>query len=87
MTLTPYANPMSRGRFTHWRMEEMGQPHDRVHLDFGTTMQAPDYLALDPMGKVPTPVHDGRISARPAHVRAAAADDAAIAAAEGGNHG
>ncbi len=61
MTLTLYTNPMSRGRIAHWLMEEAGLPYDLVYLDFGTTMQGPEYLALNPMGKVPTLVHDGRV--------------------------
>ena len=52
--LTLYTNPMSRGRIARWMIEELGQPYDTVVLDYGTTMKAPDYLAINPMGKVPT---------------------------------
>lgn len=55
--LTLYTNPMSRGRIAHWMMEEIGQPYDVVWLDYGTTMQAPEYLAINPMGKVPAIKH------------------------------
>jgi len=54
-----YTNPMSRGRIARWMLEEIGQPYRTVVLDYGTTMKAPDYLALNPMGKVPAITHRG----------------------------
>ena len=51
--LTYYTNPQSRGRIAHWMMEELGEPYDTVWLDYGTSMKAPEYLAINPMGKVP----------------------------------
>lgn len=59
--LTLYTNPMSRGRMARWMLEELGQPYETVVLSYGTTMKAPAYLALNPMGKVPAIVHDGRV--------------------------
>lgn len=56
--LTLYSNPQSRGLIGQWMLAELGQPHEVVNLDYGTTMKAPDYLALNPMGKVPTLVHE-----------------------------
>ena len=61
MTLTFYTNPQSRGQIARWMLEETGQPYDEVVLDYGTTMKAPEYLAVNPMGKVPAIVHDGRV--------------------------
>ncbi len=61
MTLTLYTNPMSRGRIAHWMMEEVGEPFEVIYLDFATTMKQPPYIDINPMGKVPTLVHDGRI--------------------------
>ncbi|ODU21303.1 MAG: glutathione S-transferase [Sphingomonas sp. SCN 67-18] len=55
--LTFYTNPMSRGRIARWMLEEIGQPYQTVLLDYGTTMKAPDYLAVNPMGKVPAIRH------------------------------
>jgi glutathione S-transferase len=52
-TLTLYTNPMSRGRIARWMLEEIGEPYETVVLDYGTTMKSPDYLAINPMGKVP----------------------------------
>lgn len=59
--LTFYTNPTSRGRIVRWMLEEIGQPYETVILDYKTTMKAPEYLALNPMGKVPTVVHDGQV--------------------------
>ena len=56
-----YTNPMSRGRIARWMMEEIGQPYRAEILDYGTTMKAPDYLAINPMGKVPCLVHGGTV--------------------------
>lgn len=60
-SLTLYTNPMSRGRIARWMIEELGQPYDTVVLDYGTTMKAPDYLAINPMGKVPTVTHGDHV--------------------------
>ena len=54
-----YTNPMSRGRIARWMLEEIGQPYRTVVLDYGTTMKAADYLAINPMGKVPAVTHRG----------------------------
>lgn len=59
--LTFYTNPMSRGRIARWMLEEVGQPYETVVLGYGPLMKAPDYLAVNPMGKVPALVHDGRV--------------------------
>ncbi|MFO0575291.1 MAG: glutathione S-transferase family protein [Polyangia bacterium] len=55
--LTFYTNPMSRGRIVRWMLEEVGQPYETVLLEYRTTMKAPDYLAINPMGKVPALQH------------------------------
>lgn len=55
--LVLYTNPMSRGRIARWMLEEIGQPYRTEYLDFGTTMKAPEYLAVNPMGKVPAIRH------------------------------
>ncbi len=56
-SLTFYTNPMSRGQIARWMLEEVGEPYDQVLLDYGTTMKAPEYLAINPMGKVPAIKH------------------------------
>lgn len=52
-----YTHPMSRGRVVRWMLEEVGQPYRTERLDYGTTMKAPAYLAINPMGKVPAITH------------------------------
>ena len=52
-----YTNPMSRGRIVRWMLEEVGRPYRTEVLQFGTTMKAPEYLAINPMGKVPAIRH------------------------------
>jgi glutathione S-transferase len=59
--ITFYTNPMSRGRIARWMLEEAGAEYDTVMLDYGTTMKADAYLAVNPMGKVPAIVHDGAV--------------------------
>ncbi len=59
MPLTLYTNPMSRGRIARWMLEETGARYETVVIDWATNRSA-DYLAINPMGKVPTIVHDGR---------------------------
>lgn len=52
-----YTNPMSRGRIVRWMLEEIGAPYRTEYLSYGDSMKAPDYLKINPMGKVPTIVH------------------------------
>jgi glutathione S-transferase len=54
-----YTNPMSRGRIVRWMLEELGQPYRTEVLEYGTTMKGADYLAINPMGKVPAIRHRG----------------------------
>jgi len=56
--LTFYTNPMSRGRIIRWMLEEVGQPYETVILPWETgAAKAPEYLAINPMGKVPAIRH------------------------------
>jgi glutathione S-transferase len=52
-----YTNPMSRGRIVRWMLEEIGQPYQTQLLEYGGNMKSPKYLAINPMGKVPTLKH------------------------------
>lgn len=42
-----YTNPQSRGRVVRWMLEEVGQPYKVEVLDYGSTMKAPAYLAIN----------------------------------------
>lgn len=56
-----YAHP-SRAAMTRLLLEELGAPYDLVTLDLkaGDQMK-PDYLAVNPMGKVPAIRHRGAV--------------------------
>jgi len=52
-------SPRSRAFTALWMMEEAGQPYERVLTDISTGAQKkPEYLAINPMGKVPA-LQDG----------------------------
>ena len=65
---------MSRGRTARWMLEECGVPYDTVLLEYGTTMKAPDYLAINPMGKVPALRHGQAVVTEVAAICAYLAD-------------
>ncbi len=69
-----YTNPQSRGRIAHWMLEEIAEPYETVWLDFATTMQAPEYLAVNPMGKVPALQHGTALVTETAAICAYLAD-------------
>jgi glutathione S-transferase len=69
-----YTHPMSRGRIVRWMLEEVGQPYQTEVLDYGTTMKAPAYLALNPMGKVPAIRHGDMVVTECAAICAYLAD-------------
>ncbi|KQM28067.1 MULTISPECIES: glutathione S-transferase family protein [unclassified Sphingomonas] len=72
--LTLYTNPMSRGRIARWMLEEVGADYAVEVLGYGSTMKADSYLAINPMGKVPAIVHDGRVVTECAAICAYLAD-------------
>ena len=69
-----YTNPMSRGRLVRWILEEVSQPYRTEILDYDTTMKAPAYLAINPMGKVPALRHGDAIVTECAAICAYLAD-------------
>lgn len=69
-----YTNPMSRGQIARWMLEEVGQPYRQVVLEYGEAMKAPEYLAINPMGKVPAIVHAGQVVTECAAICAYLAD-------------
>lgn len=52
-----YTNPQSRAVVVHWMLEEVGCPYRIEVLEFGAPMKSPEYLAINPMGKVPAIRH------------------------------
>src|SRR4051794_33794848 len=84
-----YTNPMSRGRIVRWMLEEVGQPYRTELLDYATTMKAPDYLAINPMGKVPALKHGATVITESAAICAYLADvfpEAGLAPSPGHRH-
>ena len=51
-----YTNPQSRGRIVRWMLEEVGAPY-RTEIVAYPDMKSADYLAVNPMGKVPAVRH------------------------------
>ena len=69
-----YTHPMSRGRIARWMMEEVGKRYRTEVLDYATTMKAPAYLAVNPMGKVPALKHGEVVATEAAAICAYLAD-------------
>jgi glutathione S-transferase len=69
-----YTHPMSRGRIVRWMLEEIGEPYRTEVLHYGTTMKAPTYLAMNPMGKVPALRHGDQVVTECAAICAYLAD-------------
>ncbi len=72
--LVLYTNPRSRGRIARWMLEETGAPYRVEVLDYGTTMKAPAYIAINPMGKVPALRHGEAVVTEAAAICAYLAD-------------
>ncbi|WP_164115668.1 glutathione S-transferase family protein [Sphingorhabdus sp. Alg239-R122] len=72
-TIQFYTNPMSRGQIARWALHEAGADYDQ-HIIAYEDMKSPDYLAVNPMGKVPAIVHDGKIVTECAAICAYLAD-------------
>ena len=69
-----YTNPMSRGRIARWMLEEVGASYEVNVLGYNDSMKSPDYLAVNPMGKVPAIVHKGHVVTECAAICAYLAD-------------
>ena len=69
-----YSNPMSRGRIARWMLEEVGAPYRTEWLTFEGSIKSPDYLAVNPMGKVPAIRHGKTVVTEAAAICAYLAD-------------
>jgi glutathione S-transferase len=72
--LVLYTHPMSRGRIARWMLEEVGQPYRAEILEYARSMKAPEYLAINPMGKVPAIRHGDTVVTEAAAICAYLAD-------------
>ncbi len=60
MSITFFYSPQSSATRIHWTLEELGVPYEKVKLDIRAGDQKkPDFLAINPNGKVPAVVLDG----------------------------
>jgi glutathione S-transferase len=69
-----YTNPMSRGRIVRWALEEAGVHYEVRVLDYAESMKGDEYLAVNPMGKVPAIEHKGKVVTECAAICAYLAD-------------
>ena len=74
--LTLYHASPSRSSIVLWMLEEIGQPYDikLVRLSEGDNLK-PDYLAINPMGKVPALRHGDAVITEGAAICAYLADE------------
>jgi glutathione S-transferase len=68
--------PMSRSNIVHWMLEELGIPYElhAISLDRGDHKK-PEYLTVNPMGKVPAITHQGVTITEAAAICAYLADE------------
>ncbi len=59
--ITLFTNKYSRGVTVKWLLEELEIPYEEKFLEFGADMKTPEYLKINPMGKVPAIEHKGNI--------------------------
>jgi len=60
MSLVFYGAPMSTATITEAVLAELDVPHERRMLEFGPNgTQSPEFLKVNPNGRVPALVHDG----------------------------
>ena len=70
-----YHNPFSRGRIARYMLEEIGEPYRVELLRFDRREHKTEqFLALNPMGKIPTLVHRGVVVTEAAAICAYLAD-------------
>jgi glutathione S-transferase len=71
--LTFYTNPQSRGRIVRWMLEEVGEPYETQVIEY-SDLKNPEYLAVNPMGKIPAIRHRNQVVTECAAICAYLAD-------------
>jgi glutathione S-transferase len=70
-----FHNPMSRARIVHWMLEEVGVPYTTKLLSFDKAEhKRPEFLAINPMGKLPAIKHGATVVTEAAAICAYLAD-------------
>lgn len=60
MSIQFHYSPMSSATRVHWALEELGIPYEKIRVDLAKGDQkTPEFLALNPNGKIPVLVVDG----------------------------
>lgn len=59
MAITFYYKPMSSATRVHWALEELGVPYEGIKMALDGDQRKPEFLALNPNGKIPLLVVDG----------------------------
>lgn len=72
--LTFYTNRMSRGQIARWMLEEVGCEYETEIVEYGASMKSQEYLAINPMGKVPAIKHGATVITECAAICAYLAD-------------
>ncbi|AKC87810.1 glutathione S-transferase family protein [Pseudoxanthomonas suwonensis] len=62
MSVVLYGSPSTASLVVHWLLIELGVDHELRQLDFDRREQkSPEYLAINPAGRVPTLLIDGQV--------------------------
>ncbi|WP_340680155.1 glutathione S-transferase family protein [Paraglaciecola sp.] len=69
-----YTNPQSRGRIVRRMLEEAGATYTTKVLDYNGAMKTPEYLSINPLGKVPAIQHGDLVVTEGAAICAYLAD-------------
>ena len=69
-----YTNPVSRGQIARWMLEETGAEYGAEILQYGPEMKSDEFLAVNPMGKVPAIRHGDVVVTEAAAICAYLAD-------------
>lgn len=71
--LTFYTNPRSRGRIVRWMLEELEITYNGENMEYDS-LKTPEYLAINPMGKIPALRHGDTVITEVAAICAYLAD-------------
>lgn len=73
--LKHYYHPMSRAVTSDWMLKELDAPHEQILIDFPAgENKKPEYLAINPMGKIPAIVDGNMVVTETAAICAYLAD-------------